>query len=314
MNRSRTIPVLAFLAMIAGCGGEPPSEGPPVAEPLPAGAWARPLTHTRPERIVILMMDTLRADKLGAYGSEAGLTPHLDAFAEEAVVFEHAYATSSWTRPTVASMVTGRYPTSHTALGKEDALPEAALTVVEILEDDADTWSFGITTNANISRQVGFGQAYDEYGPLRNVRRRSYPEDRIELVPADEVAAATLERLRSDASKSAARTFGFVQFIDPHDPYYPNPEHNPLPEPPRGDFEGSRTGIDAMMAAGRDVWNDRNIGWLEYLYDGEVARLLLEHVFSRGNTVDPAESYRRFRGREARPEALMRKRGFERVG
>lgn len=273
MNRFPTFPVFALLALLAGCGGEPASDVPAAAEPLPPGDWAAPLTHTRPDRILILMMDTLRADKLGAYGSEAGLTPHLDAFAEEAVVFEHAYATSSWTRPTVASMVTGRYPTSHTALGKEDALPDAARTVVEVLEDDADTWSFGITTNANISPRVGFGQAYDEYGPLRNVRRRSYPNDRIGLVPADEVAAATLERLRSEDAGSAGRTFGFVQFIDPHDPYYPNPEHNPLPEPPRGEFEGSRTGIDAMMAAGREAWTDRNIGWLEYLYDGEVAYL-----------------------------------------
>jgi peptidyl-dipeptidase Dcp len=45
-------------------------------------------------------------------------------------------------------------------------------------------------------------------------------------------------------------------------------------------------------------------------YDAEVARRLIQHIFSPGNTVDPAESYRLFRGRDARVEALMRKRGF----
>mgnify|MGYP005846933239 CR=1 FL=1 len=277
--RIKLIVTLAASTLLAGCGGDSAPGDASAAPPAPAGAWAGPLERTEPERVLVLMIDTLRADKLGAYGSDAGLTPNLDAFAEEAVVFDNAYATSSWTRPTVASMVTGRYPTSHTAVGKEDALPAEALTVVEILEDTAATWSFGITTNANISAEVGFGQAYDKYGPLRGARRRSYPEDRIGLVPADEVVAATIQRLRDDPAAGAERTFGFVQFIDPHDPYYENPEHNPQPRPPCGEFMGSRTDIDRMMAAGRSAWTDRNIDWLEYLYDGEIA--FLDHAFGR---------------------------------
>lgn len=268
---------LAAALLLPACDSEYAARSKRAAEPLPAGDWAGRLTRTEPRYVLVLMMDTLRADRLGPYGSPSGLTPNLDAFAEHAVVFDSVYATSSWTRPSVASMVTGRYPTSHTAVGKADALPTKALTVVEVLEDDRDTWSFGITTNANIAPEVGFGQAYDEYGPLRGTRRRSYPEDRIGLVPADEVAAATLARLRSERAASARRTFGFVQFIDPHDPYYPNPEHNPLPAPPRGDYTGSRADIDRMMADGREAWTKRNIDWLRYLYDGEAA--YLDHAF-----------------------------------
>lgn len=261
------------LAALTGCGEPAGPEPVETAASAPAGDWAGPLEFDRPERIVVLMMDTLRADVVGAYGSTAGLTPNIDAFAEQAVVFEHAYATSSWTRPVVASMFTSRYPSSHTVLNKEDALPAEAQTLVEILEADADTWSFGITTNANISTAVGFGQSFDRWGPLPDARRRRYPEDRIGLVPADEVAGATLELLAGNEAAAAARTFGFVQFIDPHAPYYPNHALHPVEPPPEGDYQGSRTDIDRMLDAGREARTERNVQWLRWLYDGEVAYL-----------------------------------------
>jgi arylsulfatase A-like enzyme len=271
--------IFGMLAALSGCGdsNEPEAGVAPGASPsnaeAPAGEWAGPLRFDRPDRIIVLMMDTLRADVVGAYGSTAGLTPHMDAFAEEAIVFEHAYATSSWTRPVVASMFTARYPSSHTVLDKEDALPAEALTLVEILEADADTWSFGITTNANISTEVGFGQSFDRWGALPDARRRRYPEDRIGLVPADEVTAAMLEMLTDERGAAAERTFGFAQFIDPHAPYYPNHAIHPADPPPEGDYAGSRTGIDDMLAAGPEARTDRNIAWLRWLYDGEVAYL-----------------------------------------
>jgi len=229
-----------------------------------------------PETILLVMIDTLRADVVGAYGSTRGLTPNLDEFAERAAVFENAYGTASWTRPSVASMLTGRYPTSHTAVSKFDTLPEEALLLTEVLESTRSTWSFGITTNAIISPNFGFGQGYDRYGPVEGAERRRYPDDKIGLVPGVAVSEKTISLLADERRAAAESTFAFVQYIDPHVPYYPNPGF--IKEPmPDGAYSGSRHDIQRMVADGENAWTKRNIARLRYLYDGEVA--YADHAF-----------------------------------
>ncbi len=86
--------------------------------------------------VLVIVVDTLRADHLPAYGYERGRTPNLDRFAEDAIRFDRAYANASWTRPSFASILTGRYASSHTVMAKEglgSALPDAVATRPEAL-------------------------------------------------------------------------------------------------------------------------------------------------------------------------------------
>src|SRR5437867_8536074 len=69
--------------------------------------------RTRPPNILLVVIDTLRADRLGSYGNRRGLSPFLDGLAARGTHFSHAYAASSWTNPSVASMFTSRYPSQH---------------------------------------------------------------------------------------------------------------------------------------------------------------------------------------------------------
>jgi predicted AlkP superfamily pyrophosphatase or phosphodiesterase len=69
----------------------------------------RPETE-RPSLLIFLTVDTLRADRLGAFGGKLGLTPNLDALADESIVFTSTYAPAPFTLPSVISMMTGRYP------------------------------------------------------------------------------------------------------------------------------------------------------------------------------------------------------------
>ena len=84
--------------------------------------------------VLLIMVDTLRADYCDPYGAD-GLTPNLSSFAKEGVTFSRAYAQASWTRPSVATALSGRYPSSHQAVYKMDQLPDAVETVSEV-EDD----------------------------------------------------------------------------------------------------------------------------------------------------------------------------------
>ena len=108
MRRQATLLFLAFLA----CTSEPKSS-----------------VEVRAGSVVLITIDTLRADRLGAYGSARGASPQLDRLTSRGVVFERAYATSPWTLPSFGSLLTGRLPSQHSAglrVSPERAGPAAA--------------------------------------------------------------------------------------------------------------------------------------------------------------------------------------------
>src|SRR5690606_17796441 len=91
-----------------------------------------------------------------------GRTPHLDAFARDAVRFEHAYANASWTRPSFASLLTGRYASSHQVMAKGDALPRELTTLSEAFLGAGYSTS-GFMTNYNVAPYFQFDQGFQEY-------------------------------------------------------------------------------------------------------------------------------------------------------
>ena len=92
--------------------------------------WGTPaLTVARKAPLAIIyLVDTLRADHTGVYGYSRKTTPELDAFARDAVVFDAAVAHASWTKPSVASILTSRLPGQHRAVQLRDALDPSNVT------------------------------------------------------------------------------------------------------------------------------------------------------------------------------------------
>lgn len=83
--------------------------------------------------IVLIILDTHRRDRLGIYGQASGATPNLDAFAEQAVIFENAISPGQWTVPAHASMFSGEFPTTHGMTQPSDGLDAAFPTLAELL-------------------------------------------------------------------------------------------------------------------------------------------------------------------------------------
>ncbi|MCZ7687635.1 MAG: sulfatase-like hydrolase/transferase [Sandaracinaceae bacterium] len=196
--------------------------------------------------VLVIVVDTLRADHLPAYGYEGGRTPNLDRFAEDAVRYEQAFANASWTRPSFASILTGRYASSHGVMGKPDSLPDDAVTLPEALREGGYETA-GFVTNFNVGPYFNFQQGFDEYAFLE-------PEF---VLGADDSAAKLLlvqtmrqviERVRAARGAVEPGTayqdaetvnrhlvswlerdererpfFLFVGYMDPHDPYFPAP-------------------------------------------------------------------------------------------
>jgi arylsulfatase A-like enzyme len=166
---------------------------------------------------VVIVIDTLRADRVGAHGGRPGLTPHLDGLAARGVVFERAYAQSSWTNPSVASILTSRYQSQHGITNVMTILPPEESTLPEVLWlNGYDTGGF--SANASISIERGFSQGYKRY--------EAYPHHAGDQGPfegkpvrADVVNAGALAWL--DAQPPEKPTFLWLQYMEPHFPYLP---------------------------------------------------------------------------------------------
>jgi arylsulfatase A-like enzyme len=211
----------------------------------------------------LILIDTLRADHLGCYGSDLGLTPVLDGIAARGTLFEYAVAPSSWTRSTVASLFASRYPSAIGVLGREDAIAPGVVTLAEVLRD-AGVETLGISTNRNAGRAFGFDQGFDRFEVP--TLTGSYPGD-FEIHVAEGVTQRALTFL--DDRSPHRPFFLFLHYVDPHDPYLPHPELLAGEEPP-GRFDGSRRDLDRLDAMPPAEVTGADRARVRHLYAGEV--------------------------------------------
>jgi uncharacterized sulfatase len=92
-------------------------------------------SNANPPDIVLIVLDTLRADRLSCYGYDRETSPFIDAFADEATLFERAIVPGQWTIPSHASLFTGEYPTTHMTTQIYDTLGDDTVTLAELLRD-----------------------------------------------------------------------------------------------------------------------------------------------------------------------------------
>ena len=112
--------------------------------------------------MLLIIIDTLRADAIGAYSGDAEATPNLDRLARDGVRFANTYSQATWTRPSIATILTSLYPSVHGAEHKFDALPDRVTTLAEALRADG-YWTSGFVSNINVAPVFNFQQGFDEY-------------------------------------------------------------------------------------------------------------------------------------------------------
>ena len=257
-NTAATLPRVLRLtacALVMSCSGpsvpDPPSPAVESADQPPAG-------------VVLIVVDALRADHVGSYGSDQGLTPHLDELAEEGYVFENAIATSSWTRASIASMFSSRYPTAISVVGRDDSIGSSVVTVAEVLQVLGNFQTLGVSTNANAGAQYGFAQGFDTF--LAPESEGSYPGDFA--VPIAETVTRTALALLDERDLSRP-FFLFLHYVDPHDPYLPHPGLLDSVEP-SGRFDGSRRRLQEMDRTAPSDLTEADVERIKFLYAGEV--------------------------------------------
>lgn len=226
--------------------------------------------------VLLVVVDTLRADHLPSYGYAQGKTPALDAFAEDALRFDQAFANASWTRPSFASILTGTLPSFHGVMSKASALPQELETLPESLQQ-AGYVTGALMTNYNVSSFFDFDQGFDDFAFLAPDYPLAAGDLEAKLLPF-QFARRGVERAWAtfghhprgaayqDAPKVTQEALAWIEardggapwmlmlgYMDPHDPYYAHP------------FQGH-----AISRAANPNPPAAQVAEMRALYDGEI--------------------------------------------
>jgi arylsulfatase A-like enzyme len=223
-----------------------------------APAPRRPAAGGRPD-VFIYLIDALRADSLGTYGSRLPITPRIDAFAREAVVFERARSPASWTLPATFSVLSGRYPFHHGVHVPGDRLPTGAGPWLPALLERAGYETLGISQWMLGGDAFGLERGFGSF--LLNV----YENGKVPSSAARWFLAESLRRPRQPERP----LFAFLHTVDPHAPYEPADGDLALAAARPGRLPPDLYNPQIFLARGlgRDP---ADVAHLRGLYDGEV--------------------------------------------
>lgn len=175
----------------------------------------------RPSHVVFVLIDTCRADKLGMYRDDRETTPFLSSLAEDAVVFERCRSQAPWTKPSMAAMLTSRYPSELGITDLLQRLPDRWTLLPEVLAE-AGWHTAGWSTNPLMGRQLSnYAQGFEEFVESFAINRG----DPIRF--ASGAAAKVTERVVPwlETAPADRPTFLYVHVVDPHEEYEPAPEY-----------------------------------------------------------------------------------------
>ena len=172
-------------------------------------------TNVAKRSVLVLMLDTLRADHLGSYGYKRDTSPVLDQFARDNVKFSYAVTAAPWTPPSVASMFTGVYPATHGWMppNRRDEVKQMAVKLDPNLTTLAETFkangfsTAAVSPNPWITEEFGYQQGFDTFTFASRA-------------PAEEIVKLGTAKI-DELAEQGKPFFVYLHFLDPHDPYTP---------------------------------------------------------------------------------------------
>ncbi len=178
--------------------------------------------------VVVIVVDTLRADRLSTYGNPRPTSPAIDRLAAEGMLFENAYVPCSWTLPSVASLQTGLLPPAHGVIHWSDGLSAEMPTLAEVMKRNGYV-TVGLMANPNVTADAGFGRGFDHFLETRTDSSFEQPGS----VPGYPSARTVTDRaIRYLDDLAEDRFFLYVHYMDTHAPYLLPPEaEDPFGDP-----------------------------------------------------------------------------------
>jgi arylsulfatase A-like enzyme len=241
---------------------------------LAAGPGCAPPPDPKPN-ILLISIDTLRADHLATYGYDRPTSPFVDSLAAQGIRFDRAYATSSWTTPSVVSMITSSYPTRHRMGGRIRGVPRVWSRIPDGLPNLAEALrlrgyrTFGLVANTNLAADRGFDRGFDRFECLGTA----------DLDRVDEAIAPWLDEI----GRGEGPWFFWLHMLDPHGPYNGRTPWIESFEP----AHASHAWLDGMtserLVKYADRFSERHMDVVRALYDSEIRDMdeFLRSLFDR---------------------------------
>jgi len=217
----------------------------------------------RARLVVLLTVDTLRADHMGYYGYCRRVSPAIDRLASEGVVWRRMVAAASGTVPSFATIFSGKYPVCHGVADQAGVLPDWVPTLAERLKE-AGYKTYGLSTNGHLTEKQGFAQGFEVFLELGDLR-------------AHEVADAVKPLLEEAAT--GGEHFFWIHLMDPHNEYRPESGQfeaflsdrlymsERIPVVQYGSYHGLNIG--RTLKRPYEPW-EADVGYQTALYDGEI--------------------------------------------
>jgi arylsulfatase A-like enzyme len=222
VNRAAAALVCAgALGMACGCsptevGGSTASQE--TTTPRPLAASRNEQAQPQPPRLIVLLsLDTLRADHLGFYGYERFTSPVLDMIAAEGVVFEDASATSPWTLPSHASILTGMFPLSHGTLSMKTGLSPNVATLASHFRTAGYRTAAVVNSTWLKKETFGLTREFDDNLYVQDVADRRAPNNLV-----------TEQAIEWMSEHRDGKLFLFVHYYDVHADYASQPFYEQL--------------------------------------------------------------------------------------
>jgi arylsulfatase A-like enzyme len=236
----------------------------------------RPGRHPGERNLVLVSLDTLRADRLGAHGYPRSTSPNLDRFSRQSFHLEDLVSQAASTGPSHMSLFLSLYPTAHGITNHDARLPEEAVTLAEILRD-AGFATGAFTEGGYIAGSIGFHQGFTVYGEVggQNDEVGGFVEETFER---------GLDWLGRNRDR---RCFLFLQTYETHVPYCPGSPYDRLFDPDYAgaldpclsyketkeiNYECLGLNPDDPANHGRRPATPDDLSYVEALYDGEIRR------------------------------------------
>lgn len=249
----RLVLASSVLLALAGCRGDAP--------------------HGRPPNVVLVSIDSLRADRLGCYGADRDTSPAIDRIAGEGARFENAIAATSWTLPSHVSLFTGLPLAGHRVRRPEHRIdPERHLLAEHLRGHGYRTAAF--VSGPFLHRAYGFDRGFEIYQNFQRAGDVAWPPppDALKGSHRDETAPQVLEAalawLGERPVGGESPWFLFVHLWDVHYDFMPPPPYDTMFDADySGDLDPTNFEGNTTIHAGMDP---RDLEWLKALYDGEI--------------------------------------------
>lgn len=212
--------------------------------------------------VILIIIDTLRANHLSSYGYERETTPNIDKFASESYLFKNVIAAAPWTTPSIGSIFTSQYPS---VLGYNDqpiVLDSKFITLAEIFKENNYITS-GVIAHQYISTSFGFDQGFDFYDE-ENALGHGH-------ISSPSITKKAVSFLKDNQNK---KFFLFLHYFDPHYDYILHENYNYFP-----DYDGPLFSGESIYTL-REIAHSlsgNDIDYIKALYDSEI-NITDEHI------------------------------------